>query len=1346
MPSIDELVIRLKADIKDLQAGLNKAKSEVAAFGSGAAAGITSTMKSVQEQMHHTGMAFMKVGMDAQMAGMNMTMAVAPFVAALGLAAKGAGDFATDLNKLKVVAGGTSEEMVLAKTTISDLSKTYGVSVGDMTKVATDFAAIGFSMKDSLELTKQAALLATSGLGTTEQATTLLTQAVSQYNLPVSEAARLTDIFSYIANATSANVAGLSTSFGYVGTTAKQVGMSINETAAILGIIQNSLQDASMSGTGFREILNSLINPTTEAAEMLQQYNIVIRDASGTILPMATIIDNVKASVTNLNAAERDLALSTIFGVRGMSAMNALMTTGSEKIRELTKGTEQQGYAAGVAKDMLGGFGAQVSQLRQQIEEVAREVGETLLPVLQEMMTQLKDALPAIKEMAQSFATALIPALRYVFEIGMKLVAWFNGLSPEMKKLIATVTALGVVFAAVVGPILLFGGMIAGSIGNLLMLGSALLGAKIKLIEFIAVHGGLSGIASSIAASFMGAIAIIKAGIASLTAFMAANPILLVIMGIVAAVIALKYAWDHNLGGIQEKTRAVVEWVSAKLQWLKEKLEMIPTPLLLLLGPIGAVLAAFKHWDEIKGYVGGVVDSIKNFLGITDEAETRTEMLAEKQERLADAEKELAHAEKNYQDAQAKLKDSTEELAAAEAELEEKRNNLTSATSELERAEKSVADAKQKVLDLTRDIGDAEDDLADKRLGVRSATLDLKDAQKEYTEALQKHGASSDEVERASIRLERAKLRIKGANEEVIDAEKKLSETQTSAKERSDAVIKAEEMKATALDKVKKAQIDLKTETDKQAPIIQKLSAQVEIDTSNLKVAELKKVSVEAGVTALKLDTSILEKAQKEVSAMGLKMPEISFEDMKKSMSTGWEAAKKDMLKAYEGLRSGAIDRFNDIIGSVRGFASDHKRELNIIGGAVLTVATGGMWPLWKNNVSGIRTATTEAWEDIKVKTSELAEWLAAKWEEIKTAASEAYEALRNTVNEKWEAIKTTVSDAINGIVNTLTPYYEQLKNIGNTLFTKLKEGLELAYNAYVKPYIDIITGAITTALDFGAKAYNWGRNLLSSFVNGIKSVWSSLTGALDDWANKIERVIGIYSPAKEGPLSHLMEWGPNLVTTFAAGIKGNVGKINEALALLQPEPIEGKISIDVEAEPVPKLDIPDKAPTTIEPVLGEIPAIPEISSRAIIKPTIGDVPKLSAISKHAVITPVLGEMPDMGTKLKAEVELIRDELDKFMEESLTKTVDIAFAIQELPKITVPSLSTLLYLKPVIPQIPAMAAPGVSDQNTGRTSEIHNHTHTWSIRIEKIENKADADYLLGEIERKIVKRTAAGVL
>ena len=39
------------------------------------------------------------------------------------------------------------------------------------------------------------------------------------------------------------------------------------------------------------------------------------------------------------------------------------------------------------------------------------------------------------------------------------------------------------------------------------------------------------------------------------------------------------------------------------------------------------------------------------------------------------------------------------------------------------------------------------------------------------------------------------------------------------------------------------------------------------------------------------------------------------------------------------------------------------------------------------------------------------------------------------------------------------------------------------------------------------------------------------------------------HSPAKRGPLSRIMEWGPALVNTFADGIKASLPKLGNAVA-----------------------------------------------------------------------------------------------------------------------------------------------------------------------------------------------------
>jgi len=112
---------------------------------------------------------------------------------------------------------------------------------------------------------------------------------------------------------------------------------------------------------------------------------------------------------------------------------------------------------------------------------------------------------------ASALGTQLLPIGLKIMQFVGDLVDKFNALTPEQQKTILMV--LGIV--AAIGPL-------------------------------VTIIGGLVTAFSAVAAVLSG-------------------PVLLVIAAIVAAVALLKWAWDNNFGGIQEKTAAVVEWIKTTI-------------------------------------------------------------------------------------------------------------------------------------------------------------------------------------------------------------------------------------------------------------------------------------------------------------------------------------------------------------------------------------------------------------------------------------------------------------------------------------------------------------------------------------------------------------------------------------------------------------------------------------------------------------------------------------------------------------------------------------------------------------------------------------------------------------
>lgn len=80
------------------------------------------------------------------------------------------------------------------------------------------------------------------------------------------------------------------------------------------------------------------------------------------------------------------------------------------------------------------------------------------------------------------------------------------------------------------------------------------------------------------------------------------------------------------------------------------------------------------------------------------------------------------------------------------------------------------------------------------------------------------------------------------------------------------------------------------------------------------------------------------------------------------------------------------------------------------------------------------------------------------------------------------------------------------------------------------------------------AQMVQFGINLIQGLINGILSMIGNVGSAIGSIASKIGSFLP-HSPAKEGELSHLNEYGPSLVKGFASGIDGSASILTASVA-----------------------------------------------------------------------------------------------------------------------------------------------------------------------------------------------------
>jgi TP901 family phage tail tape measure protein len=78
----------------------------------------------------------------------------------------------------------------------------------------------------------------------------------------------------------------------------------------------------------------------------------------------------------------------------------------------------------------------------------------------------------------------------------------------------------------------------------------------------------------------------------------------------------------------------------------------------------------------------------------------------------------------------------------------------------------------------------------------------------------------------------------------------------------------------------------------------------------------------------------------------------------------------------------------------------------------------------------------------------------------------------------------------------------------------------------------DIITGVT----DLGTSMFSWGQSIVYSFINGMRSAFSNVAGAISNMLGYVAVFFESNSPPKRGPLSSMDVWGKNVAQSFVDG------------------------------------------------------------------------------------------------------------------------------------------------------------------------------------------------------------------
>lgn len=394
-------------------------------------------------------------------------------------------------------------------------SKQYGISTTKINEGMSEMIKRGYTAKQTLGA-MPSVLNATKASG--EDFNTVMnvsTSTLEQFGLKsnstagtLKNTARVTDALTYVANATASGFSDLGEAMTYVGPTAKSTGISLEQTAAILGVMANQGIEGSVAGTALRGALTRLLKPSKQNIEGFKKLGINVEDFKKGTLTMPDIIDKIKKHTKGWTQEQRSSAIAMAFGTEAQAGMNALINAGSDELRKYTKGAEQAGGTTKKIADQLNNTdAAKFERFKASVQALGIEVGQKLLPALMPIVEKITDWVEAFGKLDSStqqtivklalFSAALGPVLSAVGRVGTgigTLTKGFGVLATGIGKIAgkrAAATALTEIGSAAAGSTGAISGVGTASTvaaGGLGTLGIALGVAGVAVLGVVAYH------------------------------------------------------------------------------------------------------------------------------------------------------------------------------------------------------------------------------------------------------------------------------------------------------------------------------------------------------------------------------------------------------------------------------------------------------------------------------------------------------------------------------------------------------------------------------------------------------------------------------------------------------------------------------------------------------------------------------------------------------------------------------------------------------------------------------------------------------------------------------------------
>lgn len=536
-------------------------------------------------------------------------------------------DFDANMRKVKAISGATAEEFKRLEAEAMRLGATTKFTAGEAAAAMEKMALAGFKTNDIVAGMGGVLDLAAAAGEDVAMVSDIITDNLTAFKMSAKDTGRFADVMAWGMSRTNVTVEMLGESFKYMAGQAGTLGVSLEESVGALGLLGDQAIKSGMAGRGLNETFSRLVKNKDD----LKKMGINIANSKGEFIGLVEVVKQFEKKTKKMTGIEKTAFLKDIFGEQGERSFSKLLSaqkvidgveyTGAEALEKTIESAKKDsvGLAGKMRDEMLQGASGAMILLDSAWDGVKISLGklifnETVIDWLKKLTDYIGEFANALNGVfnveskaslfwKETFSKSreYIKKIKEILEPAKNAIMEMFPSSSDIQSKLSFLADVGIFIAKVINFIVVTISKIKKvidfiGIDNILVFVSAFM-TVYKVVKVIQkVHSAFLLLKSA------GGVLI---GLKTMLLPLFANPIALIIAGVVAALVLLGYMIYKHFDKIK-KALLFLKDVFVKIFTGIKNFIFVFVKNNYLFKLVEGVIAFYNAWDSKKSIIENI--------------------------------------------------------------------------------------------------------------------------------------------------------------------------------------------------------------------------------------------------------------------------------------------------------------------------------------------------------------------------------------------------------------------------------------------------------------------------------------------------------------------------------------------------------------------------------------------------------------------------------------------------------------------------------------------------------------------------------------------------------------------